>query len=79
MKTISKTYEWMHFIAFIILRWFTNRCPARKMRIYNVKEKRKQNKSILAVFAEFERDIIQKRTEVGLKVAKKRGKIGSHL
>ncbi|WP_315970518.1 recombinase family protein [Kurthia senegalensis] len=49
------------------------------MRIYNVKEKRKQNKSILAVFAEFERDIIQKRTEVGLKVAKKRGKIGSHL
>lgn len=31
---------------------------------------------MLAVFAEFERDIIQQRTKAGLEAAKKRGKIG---
>lgn len=31
---------------------------------------------MLAVFAEFERDIIQQRTKAGLEAAKKRGRIG---
>lgn len=31
---------------------------------------------MLAVFAEFERDIIQQRTKAGLEVARKRGKVG---
>lgn len=31
---------------------------------------------MLAVFAEFERDIIQQRTKAGLEAARKRGRIG---
>lgn len=31
---------------------------------------------MLAVFAEFERDIIQQRTKAGLEAARKRGKVG---
>ncbi len=36
-------------------------------------------KAMLAVFAEFERDIIQQRTKAGLESARKRGRFGGRL